>query len=293
MKQLRWLPVGLIAVGCLAPAALAEPTLRGMETGEDFRVGPVLTTGLPLGLEQPGDRQFYSLSFQGESPNHGFSRIFLRMISLYQLLDVPALNNFQATQVRFHHQFASLGFESPLFYELTGASNFELGWSAAFTIAKVTFKSPTKPASTGIASVFSDYPEVQPTSLGATAKLNTAQADTQFLGGEFGVYGRYYQFYPLVPYASVRFNIGSYFDADALINGVAPQSSATPTTGTATRERRYQSGIRWSPVASAGIDLHLGGRGVLGAEFEFWNWDLLGRPSDNTFFLALRAGFLF
>lgn len=294
MKQLVWLVAGLTVAG--APAAAAAPALRGMETGEDFRVGPVVSAGLPLGIEEPGDRQYYSLSFQGESPNHGFSRIFLRVISLYQLLDLPALGSFQATQVRFHHQFASVGFESPLYYELTRDANFEVGWSAAFTLAKVTFKSKDKPEATGITSVFSDYPELQPSSLGAQPKANAGQADVQFLGGEFGAYARYYQWYPLVPYASLRLNLGSYFDAPALIDGVVPQTTSTTTTTTtttATPERKYQTAMRWSPVFSAGLDLHLGGRGVIGAAFDFWNWDLLNRPVDNTYFVTIKAGFLF
>lgn len=288
----------LIVIGCFTPPVLAEPALRGMATGEDFRVGPVLSGGVPFGLAEPGDRQFYSLSFQGESPNHGFSRIFFRMISLYELLDLPALSSATAAEVRFHHQFASFGLESPLFYELTGPNNWEFGWSAAFNLARVTFKQKTKSDPTGLASLFTDYPELKPTELQAQSKTNAGQADAQFLGGELGGYVRYYQLYPFVPYLSARINLGSYFDAPAMIQGIAPtsttgQNSTTSTTTSTTRVRSYQSAFRWAPVFSAGLDFYIAGRGVLGAEINFWNWDWMNRPTDNTLFVNLKAGFLF
>lgn len=288
----------------LALTAQAATSLRGMETGEDFRLGPVLSTGLPLGIDEPGDRQFYSLSLQGESPNHGFSRFYLRVISLYELLDLPRLNDTSGAierQVRFHHQFVTLGLESPLFYELSSPLNFEVGWSLGFSLARVTFKNPVKPAGTGITSVFSDYPEITPSELGAQQKLNPAQPDAQFIGAELGFYTRFYHFYPFVPYAGVRANIGSYLDAPALINGVEPKvASTTGTTGTTptqpvttTRSRSYQSGFKFSPVGSLGLDFYLGSRGLLGIEASFWNWDISGRPQDSTFFVSLKAGFLF
>ncbi len=296
---------GVLALGLctlLTLPAQAATALRGMETGEDFRLGPVLSSGLPLGLEEPGDRQFYSLSLQGESPNHGFSRFYLRVISLYELLDLPRLNDTSGAierSVRFHHQFLTVGLESPLFYEFTSPINLEFGWSAGFSLARVTFKEPVKPAASGITSIFSDYPEIAPSSLGAQQKLNPAQPDAQFIGAELGFYGRYYQFHPFVPYAGVRANIGSYFDAPALINGVEPQA-ATNTTGststpqaTTTRTRSYQSGFKFSPVGVMGLDVYLGTRGLLGIEASFWNWDIFGRPQDSTIFLALKAGFLF
>lgn len=276
----------------------AATSLRGMETGEDFRLGPVLQTGLPLGTSEPGDRQYYLLSLQGESPNHGFSRIFLRVISLYELLDLPRLNDPSGAierQIRFHHQFVSLGLESPLFYELTSPVNFEFGWSAAMSLARVTFKDPVKPAGDGIASLFSDYPEIQPSSLGAQVKTNQAQADAQFLGGELGGYARYYGIYPLVPYAGLRLSLGSFLNAKSMFEGA--ESPATPGLSTepqaSSRQRIYQSAFVFSPVASVGLDVYLASRGLLGLELGFWNWDILNRIQDSTLFLSLKAGFLF
>ncbi|HEY9843965.1 MAG TPA: hypothetical protein V6D23_26070 [Candidatus Obscuribacterales bacterium] len=298
MRQPACLLASLLACCCFP--VQAATSLRGMETGEDFRIGPVLTAGMPLGLAEPGDRQLYVVSLQGESPNHGFSRIFLRVVSLYELVNLPKLNDASGgieRQIRFHHQFATLGFESPLYYEVFSPLNLELGWSAGFSLARVTFKDPVKPAGTSVISVFSDYPELKPANLGARLKTNQAQADTQFIGGELGAYLRYYQLYPLVPYASVHANLGSYFNAKAMFEGqvetpkTQPGQTAAPTSSA--RQRSFESSFSFSPTASIGLDLYLGGRGLLGLDFSFWNWDILNRFQDNTFFLALKAGFLF
>lgn len=295
--------IALAGLVALHPAAPAATNLRGMETGEDFRFGPVLSTGLPLGLAEPGDRQYYQLSLQGESPNHGFSRIFLRVISLYELLNILKLNDSSGAverQVRFHHQFASFGLESPLFYELSSPTQFEFGWSAALSLARVTFKEPVKPAATGITSVFSDYPELAPSALGAQVKANQAQQDAQFIGSELGGYLRYYGLYPLVPYFRGGINLGSYFDANSMVKGSVPQpepsASAATSTGNTRQtapQRLYKSAFVFSPIASVGLDFYLASRGLLGVEFSFWNWDILNRPQDTTFFLNLKAGFLF
>lgn len=288
------------ALSCLLlPPAWGQTSLRGMQTGEDFRLGPVITTGLPIGQNQVGDRQYYQFALQGESPNHGFSRIFLRVISLYELLDLPRLNDTSGAierQIRFHHQFISLGFNSPLFYELSSPLNLEFGWEAGFNLAKVTFKNPQKSESTGIISVFSDYPEIKPSELGArVTSTNPAQAETQFIGGELGFYSRYYGLYPFVPYAGLRINLGSYFDANGFIKGVAQNqaSSGDQSSTPAVSQRVYQSGFRFSPIGAMGFDFYLGSRGLLGAELTFWNWDIINRPQDNTLFLNIKAGYLF
>lgn len=283
----------------------ADTALRGMETGEDFRLGPVIQAGFPLGLSQTGDRQLYQLELRGESPNHGYSRLSLRVITLYEMLELPRLNNTSGTEiidhrVRFHHQFLNLGLASPLFYELTRDLQFEGGWTAGFSLAQVNFTQPTaSAASNPLESLLGNYPKVDPTSLGARQKTNPAQADAQFAGGEFGGYMRYYGWYPFVPYAGAAFQIGSFLDLDGLIKGVEETPSLgttptpTPSASTApTRQRVYQSGFRLGPTVNLGIETYLGSRGVLGVEYRLWNWDL-GRSQDWTHFISLKAGFLF
>ena len=285
----------------------AEPPLRGMEHGEDFRVGPVTHAGMALGLETPGDRQYYLLELRGESPNHGFSRIFLRTIALYELLELPQLNVPEGStaaepgRFRFHHQFITLGFESPLFYDLTIPYDLEWGWATGFTLSRVTFKAKDKPADQGgIQAIFVDYPELQPSQIGAQQKSRPAQADAQFAGAELGSYLRYYGLYPLVPYASIRATPGSFLNIDALINGVEQtptNGSTTPTPTPSTsptplpRQRQYVSAFQTGAAANAGVELYLGSRGVLALEYGIWNWNVF-REQDWTQFLILKAGFL-
>lgn len=281
----------------------AEPSLRGMDTPQDFRLGPILQGGISLYLDEPGDRQYYMLELRGESPDHGFSRIFLRGMSLYRLLDLPQLNVEEPTierTVRFHHQFYTLGLESPVLFPETSPYNIELGWASRFTLARIQFRNTEKPESTGgIADIFSDFTEIPPTQLGAQQKTNAQQADTQFLGGELGMYSRYYQFYPFVPYASARLMLGNFFDQDAFVNGVEqrrPTTSSTnaqPTpTPSPTFQREFKSGFKAGFVASAGLDVYIFSRGLIGLEYTFWQWDF-GVPEDATHTLVFKSGFMF
>lgn len=273
-----------------------------METEDTFRLGPVLHSGLALGLETPGDRQYYELELRGESPAHGFSRIYLRAVSLYELLDLPKVNGVSvpAQSVRFHHQFITVGADSPIFYEWTRLLNLEAGWSGGFTLAQVKFKSPTKTETTGFGAIFSDYPELSPQSLGASAKANQAQQDAQFAGGEIGPYVRYYQLYPLVFYGACRIGLGSFLDVDAMVNGVEQTQTSTSSSASNNSDssaepvyrRQYKSTFRSGLSANLGVETYLGSRGVLGLEYVLWNWDF-NRPQDWTHFLVLKAGFLF
>lgn len=277
-------------------------SLRGMDLPEEFRVGPVFHGGIPLGGAQPGDRQYYLLELRGESPNHGFSRIFLRALTLYELLKLPNLslqNDSNPRQVRMHHQFFGLGFESPIYYAWSQALDFELGWTGGFTLAKVLFKEPQKVAGqdTGLISLFSDYPEIQPSQI-AQPKNNPAQQDAQFIGGQLGLYGRYYGFFPVVPYLSLGLNLGSFLDKSALVEGVEQSASGTAATPVLQpakplpRQRLFQSAFRTGPVLGLGLDCYLFSRGLLGMEYMLWNWDF-AQTSDYTHVLTLKAGFLF
>lgn len=272
--------------------------MRGMDLAEEFRIGPIFHSGLALSNQISGDRQYYLLELRGESPNHGFSRIFLRTIALYELLSLPNLqtsSDSNPRQVRMHHQFFSLGFESPVFYEWSREQDIELGWTGGFTLAKVTFKEPqkTKDKSTGFGSLFSDYPEIQPSQI-AQPKNNPAQQDAQFMGGMLGGYSRYYGFFPFVPYSSVSFSFGNFLDKSALVEGVEPKSSTTtPTNNTSTvKQRIFQAAPRLGLSFSAGLDYYLFSRGLLGLEYSFWNWDI-NQSNDYTHFLSLKAGILF
>lgn len=290
---------GLIAQDLPEPSPLP---LRGMEMGEDFRLGPVIHTGLSLGLETPGDRQYYLFELRGESPNHGFSRLFVRLVSLYELLELATLNvaeNAPVRTVRFHHQFFTLGLESPLFYELTSPLALEWGWTGGFTMAKATFKEPQKTITEGFQSFLQDYPEIQPGALGQQ-KVNPAQADAQFAGAEVGQYVRYYGWYPFVPYASVRALPGLFLDTNALIKGV--EQKPTPTTvptpvpsasASPTFQREIKSGFQLGATGSIGLEAYLGTRGLVALEYTLWNWDWFNRPEDASHFLVLKAGFLF
>lgn len=271
-----------------------------MQTESDFRVGPVMQAGFALNGRAP-DRQFYQLELRGESPDHGFSRLFLRGITLFELLDLPSLNTETETierSVRFHHQFITLGLESPLFYELTSPWDLEWGWAGGFTLARVQFKEPQKASNSGIGSLIADFPEIQPSSLGQP-KANPAQPDAQFAGGELGSYLRYYGIYPLVPYVSGRLILGSFFDVAALVEGVEQSPASNPgittpppTEQPRTRQRFYQSGFETGVMLSAGLETYLGSRGVLGLEYSFWNWNW-NRASDWSHFLSFKGGFLF
>lgn len=293
----------IIAVLSLLPGltAHAESSLRGMETAETFRLGPVLNSGISLGQETPGDRQFYQLELRGESPAHGFSRIYLRTISLYELLDLPKLNDDSGAienTVRFHHQFISLGMESPLFYEWTSPFDLEWGWAGGFTLAQVKFKGKDKVDSTGFSGIVSDYPELQPSSLGAQQKTNAAQSDAQFAGGEIGSYVRYYGLYPFVPYTAAHLSLGSFLDTDALIHGVEQSSTSNSNTQNSdaaipsSYRRIYQSSFRTGASITAGFEIYLGSRGIFGLEYLFWNWNF-DRSQDWSHFLIFKAGFLF
>lgn len=284
-----------------------------METDSSFRIGPVLHSGfafggLQLDEQHIGDRQYYSFELRGESPDHGFSRIYVRAIGLYELLELPQLNVELSEAVpeapiqhttRFHHQLVSLGFESPLFYELTSPLNLEFGWVGGFTLAQVKFRDPQQP--TNIGPLIGDFAEVQPTRLGAQQKQNPAQQDAQFAGGELGGYTRYYQFYPLVPYASARLHLGSFFDTDAFINGV--EQSPNPLSNrntqntsnqneTPTFQRVYQSAFTPGAMGSLGLEFYFGSRSLIGLEYSLWNWNWY-RPQDWTHFVSFKGGFLF
>jgi hypothetical protein len=279
-------------------------SLRGMTLPDEFRLGPVVHSGIALGGAL-GDRQYYLLEVRGESPNHGFSRLFLRGVALYELLSLPTLNTTtpdpNPRKVRLHQQFISLGFESPVYFERTRESDFELGWTGGFTLERVTFKEPTKAAGqdTGIGAIFSDYPEIQPANLGiTTTQTNSTQQGTQFIGGQLGIYSRYYALYPFVPYLSLGLNLGSFLDKKALVDGVEQKVSnslsvpvATPTAAP-TLQRQYKSAMRVGPILSAGLDFYIFSRGLIGIEYTFWNWDY-EQSADYSHFLALKAGFLF
>lgn len=258
-----------------------------------------MQAGFALNGNAP-DRQFYQLELRGESPNHGFSRIFLRGITLFEVLDLPQLNTDTDSierSVRFHQQFITLGLESPLFYELTSPWDLEWGWAGGFTLARVQFKEPQKTATSGIGSLIADFPEIQPSSLGQP-KANPAQPDAQFAGGELGSYLRYYGLYPFVPYVSGRLILGSFFDVAALVEGVEQSPTNTGSLSVPaedaprTRQRFYQSTFETGLMLSAGLETYLGSRGVLGLEYVFWNWNW-NRSTDWTHFLSLKAGFLF
>lgn len=289
-----------------------EIHLRGMQAPEDLRLGPVFASGINFGSGNVGDRQYYELSLRGESPDHGYSRIFLRGMTLFRQLQLPALNvttsaegqssggtgNFEnERELRFHQRFISFGLESPIYAELTLPRQFEAGWTAAFTLAQVEFKGLTKPDN----SPFSDYPTVDPSQFANTFRQNQAQQQTQFFAGELGSYARYYGLYPLVPYVSVRALPGSLLDIDALIQGVdkaQPTSLVRPTESTGTsdesveKERGYRSGFQLGALFSTGIECYLGSRGVIGLEYSYWNWNV-GRSEDWTHLAIFKAGFLF
>lgn len=267
---------------------------------EEFRIGPVFHGGFALG--QAGDRQYYVLELRGESPNYGFSRIFLRALTLYELLKLPNLslpNDTNPRPVRMHHQFFSLGFESPGYSSWGQALDLEWGWTGGLTFAKVIFKEPQKAPNqnTGLMALFSDYPEIQPSQI-AQPKNNPAQQDAQFVGGQLGLYGRYYGLFPWVPYLSLGLNLGSFLDKSALVEGIEqrPLANGTATNLPATtplpRQRFFQSAFRSGPNLELGFDWYLFSRGVLGIEYIFWNWDF-SQISDYTHILALKAGFLF
>ena len=267
-----------------------------MTQPEEFRLGPVFHGGVPL--PGAGDRQYYLLELRGESPAHGFSRIFLRAISLYELLSLPNLSvtmDPNPRQIRLHHQFFSLGFESPVWYEVLRDYDLELGWTGAFTLAKVILKEPRKSVGqdNGLAGLFSDYPEIQPGQI-AQPKTNPAQQDAQFIGGQLGGYLRYYRFFPFVPFVSAGLNLGSFLDKTALVEGVrlSPATTTTATALAATPQRVYQSAFRTGPLLGVGVDWYLFNRGLFGLEYTFWNWDF-SQIRDYTHFISLKAGFLF
>lgn len=297
-----------------APSVFPELHLRGMQAPEDLRLGPIFSSGLSLGLNTPGDRQFYQMELRGESPNHGFSRLFIRGMSLFEVLDLPALNvvtdqngtpsqNNNAyennRELRFHQRFVSIGLESPVFAELTLPKQFELGWTAAFTLAQVEFKSLTKTAE----GPFSDYTTISPNQFANTFRQNQAQQQAQFFAGELGSYFRYYSFYPFVPFASIRALPGSLLDINALVDGVekvtstglvrtTPVSTSENETATVQLERGYRSGFQLGALFGGGIELYLGSRGVLGLEYNYWSWNVQ-RSQDWTHLLIFKAGFLF
>jgi hypothetical protein len=288
--------------------------LRGMQAPEDLRLGPVFASGLSLGLDTPGDRQFYQMELRGESPNHGFSRLFIRGMTLFETLDLPALNVMpDATgntpqnnnpyenqrELRFHQRFISVGLESPVFAELTLPRQFEAGWTAAFTLAQAEFKGLAKTAE----GPFADYPEVTPNQFANTFRQNQAQQQAQFFAGELGSYFRYYSLYPFVPFASIRALPGSLLDIDALVKGVektspttlvrtTPVTSETPSSTAAERERGYRSGFQLGALFGAGVELYLGSRGLVGLEYNYWSWNVQ-RSQDWTHLVILKAGFLF
>ncbi len=287
---------------CAAPAWAYSS--RGMTVPEEFRLGPVFHSGVTLGGTL-GDRQYYLLELRGETPNLGYSRVFLRGIALYELLSLPTLNTTtpeaNPRQVRLHQQFISLGFESPVYFSASRDLDLEFGWTGGFTLERVTFKEPNKPVGqdTGIGALFSDYPEIQPASLGVrTTQTNNTQQDTQFFGGQLGVYSRYYGFYPFVPYVSLGLNLGSFLDKKALVEGVEQKPTTTPGTPSTTpsaspiKERQYKASMVTGPILAAGLDIYILSRGLIGIEYTFWNWDF-GQPADYTHFLSLKAGFLF
>lgn len=285
---------------------------RGMATDTDFRLGPVIHGGLALYDVNLPDRQYYALGIRGENPLLGYSRIYARVIGLFENLTIPKVEGGtrNARDVRFHHRFVTLGFESPIYFEETRELGLEFGWIAGFTIAQVQFKEPVKPVSdqenAGIAEffgdIFSDFTEIPPASLART-QTNPNQSQTQFMGGEFGTYFRYYGLYPLVPYASARISLGNMLDLPALLEGVdknipTPISRATPTpnpTVSATpvpKERTFRPAFKTGPGLNVGLDYYLFSRGVLGVEYTMWNWDF-DRESDYTHWLVVKAGFLF
>ncbi len=295
------------------PLVLPDIHLRGMQAPEDLRLGPVFASGLSLGLDTPGDRQFYQIELRGESPNHGFSRLFIRGMTLFEVLDLPALNvvsdDTGATpqnnnpyennrELRFHQRFISLGLESPVFAEWTLPRQFEAGWTAAFTLAQVEFKGLAKTAE----GPFADYPEIAPNQFANTFRQNQAQQQAQFFAGELGSYFRYYSLYPFVPFASIRALPGSLLDIDALLKGVEKTTPttlvrttpATSETETATveLERGYRSGFQLGALFGAGVELYLGSRGLIGLEYNYWNWNVQ-RSQDWTHLIIFKAGFLF
>lgn len=271
---------------------------------QEFRLGPVFHSGVTLGGTTLGDRQYYLLELRGETPEIGYSRVFLRGVALYELLSLPTLNTTtpeaNPRQVRLHQQFISFGFESPAYFSASRDWDLEFGWTGGFTLERVTFKEPTKPAGqdSGIGAIFSDYPEVQPASLGIrTTQTNATQQDTQFFGGQLGAYGRYYGFYPFVPYLSLGLNLGSFLDKKALVEGVEQKAATTGTpvptpSASPTKERQYKAAMVAGPILAAGIDVYILSRGLIGLEYTLWNWDF-GQPADYTHFLSLKAGFLF
>ena len=278
-----------------------------MENDSAFRIGPLAHAGLTLTQpEQLGHRQYYGLEIRGESPNHGFSRVYLRGIGLYELLELPQLN-FTAPEsdpdaeaptertTRLHHQLLSLGFESPLFYEFFSPLNIELGWIGGFTFAQVKFRDPQQ--ATNVGALIGDFAEIQPTSLGAQQKTNPAQQDAQFAGGEVGVYSRFYHLYPLVPYVSGRLHLGSFFDTNGFINGVEQSTSNTTNTNSTeevkpTFRRVYQSTFTPGAMFTLGADYYLGSRSLIGLEYSLWNWNW-NRESDWTQFFIFKGGILF
>lgn len=314
-SEIITLPSSTIRNGAsFTPFVFADIHLRGMQAPEDLRLGPVFASGLSLGLKTPGDRQFYQMELRGESPNHGFSRLFIRGMTLFEVLDLPALNvvadengtipqNNNAyennRELRFHQRFISIGLESPIFAELTLPRQFEAGWTAAFTLAQTEFKGLSKTTD----SPFADYPEITPSQFANTFRQNQTQQQAQFFAGELGGYFRYYALYPFVPFASIRTLPGSLLDIDALVKGVekADPTSLVRTTPSSTSEddptpvqleRGYRSGFQLGALFGGGIELYLGSRGVLGLEYNYWSWNIQ-RSQDWTHLFILKAGFLF
>lgn len=299
MKQTS-LTLAFLWLALASSATVQAETERGLSLEKDFRLGPVIHSGFTLYSPSPADRQYYLLEVRGENPEYGFSRLFLRVVSLYELLQLPELNTTSGTKrpVRMHHQFFTLGFESPILYPYTRPLALEWGWTGGFTLARVLFKNPEKPAAqqSGLGGLFADFPEIPATSL-AQQKLNPAEPDTQFMGGELGTYFRYYQFYPFVPYLSGRMSFGNFFDLNGFVNGIEQKpTTPTPTPQASTsplpKQRFFQSGFRLGYVLTGGFDVYLWTRGLLGLEYTMWTWDL-GRGTDLTHSLVLKAGFLF
>lgn len=298
--------------GIASTTVFPEIHLRGMQAPEDLRLGPVVASGVNFGSGNVGDRQYYLISLRGESPERGYSRIFLRGMTLFEQLKLPALNvtptedgqsntgqgSFEnERELRFHQRFISFGLESPIYAELSLPRQFEAGWTAAFTLAQVEFKGLSKTSE----GPFADYPTVDPSQFANTFRQNQAQQQTQFFAGELGSYARYYGLYPLVPYISVRALPGSLLDINALIDGVdkatptslvRPTESTPGTEDTVEKERGYRSGFQLGALFSTGLEFYLGSRGIVGVEYSYWNWNI-GRSEDWTHLAIFKAGFLF
>lgn len=212
---------------------LAEENLRGFDSTNDLKIGPVLSVGMPISY---GSNMSFlpeiTLNFHGESFLNGTTGISLSWLSSTRSLQSLVAGktlfsevspNGSATKLTKH--LLQITFSSPVIFQLD-SSRFEFGWHAG---------------------IFSQFVNMDTTMSGDT---------NSNIGVNLGLYIKTFYLYPFVPSVSGKIILGNLYD-----NGKTYQ------------DRVLSASLRGGYFLKTGIDYYLTKRMIFNLSYNLMNPD--------------------